>query len=158
MIGTEKEYRAEFHGFRFKGYIDRIDSLAPGQVRVSDYKTGKVTDDDIFIDDGNALEVAAAVFGDDNSRRPKIALQFFIYDMLLRKNGFGDDILNSVYQTSRLFSEKIRPVPLSVKFYEAMESGLAGLLDEISDKGIPFRRTDSADICSYCDFKKICGR
>ena len=158
VIGTEKEYRAEFHGFRFKGYIDRIDSLAPGQVRVSDYKTGKVTDDDIFIDDGNALEVAAAVFGADNSRRPKIALQFFIYDMLLRKNGFGDDILNSVYQTSRLFSEKIRPVPLSVKFYEAMESGLAGLLDEISDKGIPFRRTDSADICSYCDFKKICGR
>lgn len=158
VIGMEKEYSAEFHGFRFKGYIDRIDSLAPGQVRVNDYKTGKVMDNDIFIDDGNAEEVAAAVFGDDNAGRPKIALQFFVYDMLLRKNGFREKILNSVYRTSGLFSGGIEVRPLNEKFYGAMEAGLSDLLDELADIDVPFRRTEDTGMCEYCDFKKICGR
>ena len=125
---------------------------------MNDYKTGKVMDNDIFIDDGNAEEVAAAVFGDDNAGRPKIALQFFVYDMLLRKNGFREKILNSVYRTSGLFSGGIEVRPLNEKFYGAMEAGLSDLLDELADIDVPFRRTEDTGMCEYCDFKKICGR
>ena len=158
IIGTEKRYSADFAGFRFTGYVDRIDSLGDGQVRVCDYKTGKVSDDDIFIDEGNAEEVADAVFGEDNSARPKIALQFFIYDMLLRRNGFTGPVCNSVYQTSRIFREPVEVVPLDGKFYSMMEERLARLLDEIADTDVPFRRTDDPKTCSYCDFRKICGK
>ena len=102
--------------------------------------------------------MADAVFGEDNSARPKIALQFFIYDMLLRRNGFTGPVCNSVYQTSRIFREPVEVVPLDGKFYSMMEARLAGLLDEIADTDVPFRRADDPKTCSYCDFRKICGK
>ena len=158
VIGTEQIYMTDYRGFHFKGYLDRVDSFSPGQIRVCDYKTGKVSDDDIVIDDGNADRIADAVFGDDNARRPKIALQFFIYDLLLRENGVRAEILNSVYQTSGLFREKVKAVPVSGRFYSLMEERLASLLDELADTAVPFRRTEDAGMCEYCDFRKICGR
>ena len=158
VIGTEQIYMTDYRGFHFKGYLDRVDSFSPGQIRVCDYKTGKVSDDDIVIDDGNADRIADAVFGDDNARRPKIALQFFIYDLLLKENGVRAEILNSVYQTSGLFREKVKAVPVSGRFYSLMEERLASLLDELADTAVPFRRTEDAGMCEYCDFRKICGR
>ena len=158
IIGTEKEFTAEFAGFCFKGYVDRIDSCAPGTLRVNDYKTGKVSDDDMFINDTNALKIADAVFGDDNSARPKIALQFFIYDMLLKKNGFDAQIYNSIYQTSRIFKEPVQAVPLCEDFYSLMEERLEALLAELDNPDVPFSRTGDMRTCEYCDFRKICGR
>lgn len=158
IIGTEKEFTAEFAGFSFKGYMDRIDSCAPGTLRVNDYKTGKVSDDDMFINDTNALKIADAVFGDDNSARPKIALQFFIYDMLLKKNGFDAQIYNSIYQTSRIFKEPVQAVPLCEDFYSLMEERLEALLAELDNPDVPFNRTGDMRTCEYCDFRKICGR
>ena len=35
---------------------------------------------------------------------------------------------------------------------------LEALLKEITDPGVPFRRTDCAGACTYCDFRMICGR
>lgn len=158
MVGTEKEFRADFHGFHFRGFVDRIDRLSSGKTRVSDYKTGKVDDADILIDDGNADAVAEAVFGKDDAKRPKIALQFFIYDLLLKENGFEGEIFNSVYQTGRIFKEEVPVIPVSGRFYAEMQDRLKGLLDEMADISIPFRRTENTEVCSYCDFRKICGR
>ena len=158
VTGLEKKYFMEFSGFRFKGYLDRVDSFSPGQLRVCDYKTGKVSDNDIFIDENNAEEIADAVFAGDNSKRPKIALQFFIYDMLLRENGVKDCILNSVYQTSRIFKEPVEAIPLSEKFYSLMKDRLKSLLEELDNPEIPFRRTEDTAVCAYCDYRKICGR
>ena len=75
-----------------------------------------------------------------------------------KENGVRAEILNSVYQTSGLFREKVKAVPVSGRFYSLMEERLASLLDELADTAVPFRRTEDAGMCEYCDFRKICGR
>ncbi len=160
ILGREIKVRGEFHGLSFKGYIDRLDSFAPDQARVVDYKTGKVLDDDVDIHDGNAEAIADSIFAKDVKDRPKIALQFFIYDLLLqnREEVRGRRICNCVYSTSKLFREPPVTVPLNGKFFEAVSERLRVLIDEMCDPQTGFRRTEDEKVCTYCDFKTICGR
>lgn len=160
IYGREKELRCTFHGFRFKGVIDRLDSFDGKGMRVVDYKTGKVLDDDVDIHDGNAESIADSIFAPDVKERPKIALQFFIYDMLLKERGVtcGRDVYNCVYSTSRLFKEVPESVPMNASFYGFMSERLESLLDEMCDVTVGFRRTEDRSVCEYCDFRNICGR
>lgn len=160
ILGRELKVNGEFHGQRFKGFIDRLDSFSDDQARVVDYKTGKVLEDDWNIHDGNAEAIAETIFAPDVKDRPKIALQFFIYDMLLqgRPEAEGRNIWNCVYSTSSLFKEAPKTVPLNHTFHKAVSGRLASLLDEMYDLSLPFRRTEDAKVCEFCDFKNICGR
>lgn len=165
MLGSEVKVRGEFCGHRFKGFIDRLDSFHDGEVRVVDYKTGKVLEDDENITDDNAEEIAEKIFAGDSRNRPKIALQFFIYDMLLqsRPQVAGVDmskagIANCVYSTAHLFKAPPVTVPMNRKFYEAVSVRLEKLLEEMCDVNVPFSRTGDEKDCSFCDFKMICGR
>ena len=159
VLGLELERFLDYDGFRFKGYIDRMDSFRPGEVRVVDYKTGKVEDNDINIFDDNAADVVAAVFGPDNSKRPKIALQMFLYDLFAEKDiKEGAVISNSVYSPAKLFVSPVQSIPASPVFTSLMKERLSGMLREISDTSVPFSRTEDAKTCSHCDFKTICGR
>lgn len=159
VLGLELERFWEYDGFRFKGYIDRMDSFRPGEIRVVDYKTGKVTDEDINIDDANAGKVVEKLFGPSNFNRPKIALQLFLYDMFVEKDvADGGTISNSVYSPAKLFVDPVQTVPASPVFASLMKERLSDLLREISDPAVPFSRTEDRDTCSFCDFKTICGR
>ena len=160
IIGLERPFYGEFHGQKFTGFIDRIDSFADGQVRVVDYKTGKVLQDDEDIHDGNAEDIAGKIFAPDVVDRPKIAFQFYVYDLLLRNSDLvkGRCISNSVYSTAHLFKEAPKTVPMNEVFFNSVSERLKSLLDEIRDPEVPFRRTEDEKICSYCDFKTICGR
>lgn len=160
ILGREVKVQGGFHGQRLKGFIDRLDSFRPGQVRIVDYKTGKVLDDDEKIHDGNAVAVADKIFAKDIKDRPKIALQFHIYDLLVqsRPEVQGRDIFNCVYSMSGLFKEPPLTVPRNEVFFNAVSERLERLLDEMYDIGVPFRRTEDQDVCKYCDFKTICGR
>ena len=159
MLGLEKECFWTYDGFNFKGYIDRLDSLIPGTVRIVDYKTGKVEDDDINVFDHNASKVVDKLFGNDNSKRPKIALQLFLYDMFAgQETGPGTVLSNSVYAPARLFVTQVQDVPASDGFISLMKERLSDLLCEIADPEVPFSMTDDTKTCSMCDFKTICGR
>ena len=159
VLGLELPKFWEYDGFRFIGYIDRMDSFRPDEVRVVDYKTGKVEDADINISDENAGIVVDKLFGESNSGRPKIALQLFLYDMFVESDiRTGISLVNSIYSPSRLFVSKVESVPSSPKFISLMKERLSGLLAEISDLDVPFRRTEDVSTCEYCDFKNICGR
>ena len=129
-------------------------------MRVVDYKTGKVSDQDILIDDGNAQQVVDALFGPDNSRRPKIALQLYLYDEFIDRDfrAEGSALENCIYQTTDLFVQKPRSVPESPEFRRLMKERVALLLDELRDKDVPWNRTSDTKTCDYCDFKTICGR
>lgn len=160
IFGLEQPRHLKIGGFRFVGFIDRLDSIVPGEVRVVDYKTGKVTDEDFLITEENADAVVEKLFGPDNGKRPKIALQLYLYDRFVAKDPEvkGCRIVNSIYQTSRLFVREIETVALNGRFLSLMAERLDGLLAEIADLSVPFRRTDDAKTCQWCDFKNICGR
>ena len=160
ILGLERRMGWKFRGFSFTGSADRIDSFGDGTARIVDYKTGKVVAEEIDIDDEGALGIVDKLFGPVNRNRPKIALQLFLYDMYAggEPDLAGREISNVIYATQQLFTGEIREVSQSPVFVEAVEERLAGLLDEIVDPGVPFRRTDESDTCKTCDFKMICGR
>ena len=160
MHGMENRVTRTMFGQKFKGYIDRLDSVKDGEIRVVDYKTGKVLENDENINDDNAVDIAGMIFDPACKERPKIALQFFIYDMLIQSDSRieGMAIANSVYSTANLFKDIPQTYSLCRKFYDVMMEHLEKLLEEIYDLEVHFRRTDDEKVCSYCDFKMICGR
>lgn len=160
ILGREIKVTGELHGQRFKGFIDRLDSFRPGQARIVDYKTGRVLDEDENIHDGNAVAIADKIFAPDVKDRPKIALQFFIYDMLVRHRpeARGMELSNCVYSTARLFRNPPVSVPCNAFFCDAVSERLEAMLGEMYDLDVPFRRTDDRNVCAYCDFRTICGR
>ena len=160
ILGSEVRVADRFCGQRFKGFVDRLDSFHPGQIRVVDYKTGRVLEDDQNINDGNAEMIANKIFAKDEKERPKIALQFYMYDLLLegRSECAGKQMFNCVYSTSNLFNEAPKTYPKNECFFNAVSQRLEALLGEMYDVNIPFRRTSNEDVCEYCEFKMICGR
>ena len=160
VLGREVKVTGEFMGQKFKGFIDRLDSFHPGQVRVVDYKTGKVLEDDEKITDDNAEAIARDIFAQDIKERPKIALQFYIYDLLLQDHHLakGRQMFNCVYSTARLFKEPPLTVPRNSVFFDAVSVRLRETLEEMYSLEVPFRRTLDGKVCEYCDFKMICGR
>ena len=160
LLGLELGSKWEFDGFTFFGYIDRMDSFADGTVRIVDYKTGRVEDKDVRIDDGNADEVTELLFGEDNRKRPKIALQLFLYDMFAQQmeTTAGKRIFNCIYPAVKLFTEGEKTAEMNGRFCGLVQERLHGLLAEMADPDLPIRRTGDRKTCEYCDFKVICGR
>ena len=160
LHGTELKVEGVIDGFPFIGFVDRLDSFDPSEVRIVDYKTGAVTDNDFLIDGDNAEKVVEALFGSVNKDRPKIALQLYLYDRFVSGLDVarGRKLVNSIYQTSRLFVNEVQNVSLNEKFCKLMEERLSALLAELADTDVPWSRTQDVKTCGYCDFKTICGR
>lgn len=158
ILKLEKKETDVIGGLKFIGIMDRVDSFEDGVIRVVDYKTGSVKDSDIQIDDENAYEVAEAAFGEDNDKRPKIAIQLYLYDVLIRKAHKTEAIENVIYQTTSLFSEGIKSAPMNDTFVKEMGTRLEECLKGLLDIDKPWTKTAHAKTCSYCDFKDICGR
>lgn len=171
IIGLEMEWHWTFAGFRFNGFIDRMDSIHPGTVRIVDYKTGRhFEDNEVNINDDNAEQVAEGLFGQDVKDRPGIAFQMYLYDRFAREGNAGHgenplkrsgpipDVENVIYHIPSLFISGPVASRECVRFDEIVSEKLSGLMSEISDPDTGFRRTSETSVCSYCDFRKICGR
>lgn len=162
ILGVEQVFEKTIGGFHFKGRFDRVDSVNPAVVRVVDYKTGQVQDNDILITDENAAKVVAAIFNpSDSSKRPLTALQMYVYDRLIEGHPIlrGRPVCNAVYQPARLHTHAVETVAASPVFLSMMEERVQGLLDEMVDRSVPFRRNGNADTtCKTCSFKTLCGR
>ncbi len=162
IIGLEQQRFWNFDGHKFVGYIDRMDSFTPDEVRIVDYKTGKVDNAEVCIDESNAEKVATDLFSPDTaySKRPKIALQLFLYDMYVAddKAVAGKKVRNVLYPVPKLFSEDILTSPECADFNKIVSGKLKDLFAEMMDPEVSFRRTDDVKCCEVCDFRKICGR
>lgn len=150
--------------FKFYGIMDRVDKIPGIGVRLVDYKSGKYDNPATLKidDDEQAAGVVEAIFhGDVKSRKAaKAALQFYIYDRMMEKDGMCSlkDIHNSMYASSKMFGSIPEVNDLNAKFAQLMGEELNALLTRIADINEPFSRTAEADACTYCDFKMICGR
>lgn len=163
MIGLEKKIFVEMYGVRFFGVVDRIDSIVPGTVRMVDYKTGNDSPSVIAVTDDMAEGTVAKIFDAEYGVRKenKAALQFHIYDRMAQKAGLvsgAGQICNSLYATSDLFRNVPAVFPMSGKFSELMDERVQGIIDEIRDRNVSFRKTQETEACAYCDFRMICGR
>ena len=67
-------------------------------------------------------------------------------------------MVNSIYSVSRLFTEPLQDRPANAEFARLTRERLKGLLAEMTDISVPFRRTEERKTCGNCDFKTICGR
>jgi len=160
VLGLELRKDMKICGYNFTGVIDRLDSFGGKEVRVVDYKTGSVTEKDILINDVNAESIVGAIFDPDSSKRPKIALQMYIYDKFMEGDPAvsGKTLVNAIYQPGRLFSGEEYKADTCSKFIDLMDKRLARTLEEMADPSVPLRRVKEGPACKFCDFKKICGR
>lgn len=160
IYGLEVPLNITLSGQKLKGLVDRVDAVREGEIRVVDYKTGKVIQDDYEINDETFQRVAENIFAPDVAERPGIAFQFYIYDLLLRKEGYdaGRQMKNSIYSMTMIFKEEPKTRELHEGFYAMMTRSLEELLTQMYDIQVPFRRTQEQSSCAYCDFKNICGK
>lgn len=162
IIGLEREIAADLYGCRFFGIMDRVDSLIPGTARLVDYKSGADSQKVLAVTDESAESMVFKIFDDSYSQKKdcKAALQFHIYDRMLRESGMIKDmpLFNSLYSTSELFKGVPVVFPENGKFARLMDERLERLLAELKDRNTPFERTSDRKACEYCDFKMICGR
>jgi len=135
VFETEYKKFGTVRGFKFIGIIDRLDSFSPSEIRVVDYKTGRLDDE-------------------------KVNLQLYIYDLLLEGDRYaaGKKVVNSVYHMMSLFSSPVSNYVQDPEKRKEMEETVDGILSELSDPLVPFRRVTDEKKCEYCDFKTICGR
>ena len=161
IIGLEEEKTWNFEGHAFRGFIDRIDCFGDGAVRVVDYKTGQVKDDEMNgIPEAKVESAVDDLFSPETkyANRRKILFQLFVYDKFMEADFGGRRVQNVIYPVQKLFSTGIREVMKNDSFNSMAEERLRKLFAELDDIGTDFRRTDDRTTCSYCDFRKICGR
>ncbi len=145
VAGTEKKVTLPIGGYNFKGYIDRLDRLSTGRLRVVDYKTGRVAAEDLDFD--------------DKGNMPQIGLQLWLYKRMLAPRVPGKEIDGAIYQPAALIGGGgIYLTELDAAFCDRMQAALDNVLAEISDLSEPWQRTTDYKRCEYCDFRAICGR
>ena len=139
IIGLEKHLYGTFAGFKIHGYIDRLDSYRDGEIRIVDYKTGKV---------------------DEEKESAKIGLQLFVYDILCHEvpELDGKQFVNSIYSIRHMYGEGLPDRKEDPENTKQMKAQLEAMLSDIVNPDIPWNRTEDKKICSYCNFKDICGR
>ncbi len=162
IIGLEKKVCADICGCRFFGVMDRIDSIVPGTVRLVDYKSGSDSQGVLAVTDDTAEDMVAKIFDEPYPYRRdfKAALQFHIYDRMMKESGIAGDgrLFNSLYSTAEIFRNPPAMFPECERFSRLMDERLERLLAELKDRNVPFERTKEVDACRFCDFKMICGR
>jgi CRISPR/Cas system-associated exonuclease Cas4 (RecB family) len=135
-----------------KGFLDRVERTETGDLRIIDYKTGKVEPNDLKLNDKtNETDQLA-----DGKKEKLFQLLFYAYLYRLHSG-------NSAYPRLGIYSLRMlssyglieTDLPGGIDFFEDY---LTDLIAEIFDPSVSFSQTEDDRICSYCDFKDICNR
>ncbi len=158
---------------RIAGKIDRIEQYN-NQIRIVDYKTGKVE-----LNDRTPGDLHEKLLNNPKSDKMR---QLWLYRYLALKNirDYGGlprnrDIAD-VYETNGMAVEagfysfrdldggfKTNPVRFGAddspaQYIQDSEELLRQFVHRLLDPAEPFRKTRQLDECQYCDYKGICGR
>lgn len=158
------------------GKIDRIELSDDGTLYVMDYKTGSV-------DTGSKQKFADPNQAEEVMRHdPDIKIgyvrqlwlyEYLMYRKMLNENGlllrgdtyeFGNYRVKSGFYSFRDPKNLVlNPLDLSegfdaVTFMAKSERIITDILNDLLDTDQPFRKTDDLKLCTFCDFKGICGR
>ncbi|GAB4015968.1 PD-(D/E)XK nuclease family protein [Spirosoma koreense] len=158
---------------RIAGKIDRIEKYGD-QIRIVDYKTGKVD-----LSDKTPKDLPEKLLSDGREDKMR---QLWLYRYLTLKNirDYGglprDKAKQDIFPAQGLPVEagfysfrdisggfKTNPVRFGdnddpAQYIHDSEVLLRQLVRQILDPNQPFTKTDQLETCQYCDFKGICGR
>ena len=160
ILGLELPASCVIGGYRFKGFIDRLDSFSDDEVRVLDYKTGsKGTEADVE-NPAKAAGAVDSIFNPDSAKKPLNALQLYIYDRFVSDmpEYAGRTVKCAICNVNAIYREEVKDWSMCDEFRVACGEALVRTLDEICDTERPFRRTGNPELCRNCNFKTICGR
>lgn len=154
VIALEKKLTGTIHGHKIIGYIDRIDIIEEGKVRIVDYKTGS--------DKPKVLspQTKAEDLFKSKAHENKAALQFFIYDRLVQQSGRFRDVEyeNTMYAMSDIFRREAPDFPVSESFCSEVEERLGVTFSEMENPENGFVRTKNSQTCKWCDYRVLCGK
>jgi ATP-dependent helicase/nuclease subunit B len=136
------------------GKADRIDRCG-GVVRIIDYKTGAVKDNEL-----KPSSLAEVVADPSNAK----LLQLLYYRMLWNESFPNDAVMPGIIPLKKP-SEGIQTVNTSQLSDEErdlphvqLKQMFTGLVEELFNPEIPFIQTDDIARCNYCSFKGVCSR
>ena len=151
-VEMEKELEYQGHKVKLHGFADRIDKVN-NEIRVIDYKTGKVSQYDVRISDkvGRITEMAEK------------SIQLMIYKYLYMQQHPDEVIRPGIigFQNFKhgVFNLEISEAhDLSHSFKDTCDRYFEDFLAELFNKDIPFAQTDDVKACGFCDFRNICKR
>ena len=159
IIDTEieltKEVEYQGHKVLLHGFADRIDKVNE-EIRVIDYKTGKV----------NPYDVKIGIKNDKITSMAEKSIQLLMYKYLYLHNHpevkpelIQPGIVGFQKLSHGLYNLEINELhDLSSSFEATCDKYFNGFLEEIFNKDIPFTQTEEVKNCSFCDFKSICKR
>ncbi len=126
---------------KLKGKIDRID-LLNGQLRIIDYKTGKV-------DDGKLNIKSSDKFFEN--KEYKIALQLMVYRLLAQKNYPEFEAIPAVISFKEISKEpSILKGEINSEVLQQFEENLHAFLVELIQPDLTFEHNQSSNYCKYC--------
>ncbi len=140
---------------KLKGFVDRIDS-DENQIRIIDYKTGKVEAKNLKVSDSEMLLTENTL---------SKSLQLLVYSLLFFKENpeyrqaFLAGIFSLRNQMKGFMSLNFEgKETLTSEDLDKFEKILIELFKEIFDKNIEFKQDDKIENCIYCAYKELCGR
>lgn len=134
------------------GKSDRID-VADNILRIIDYKSGHTDPKELALTDDNLDKVSDKWF--------QVMLYAWLFNQDKDRRALPQDMLSGIYPLGSLKSDFL-PVSfngeevLSQAAYDAYESILRTLLEELFNPQIPFEPTTHESNCLYCPFKELC--
>ena len=159
IVDTEKELNKDIdiqgHKVMLHGFADRIDKVGD-EIRIIDYKTGKVTPYDVKIND--------KVVGITSMAEKSIQLLMYKYLYLHEHHDIKPDLIQpGIIGLQKLshgvFNLEINELhELNNNFEVTCDKYFNEFLEELFNKDIPFTQTEEVKNCSFCDFKNICKR
>ncbi len=130
VLLTEIEKKITYQGFKFIGYIDRVD-IKDNKLYVLDYKTGTI----------------AQTTKKQLNKTTDFQLQF--YYLLMSKDGDIGDVGFYDLNSARIVHDN---------FFEEKLNLLDEHLKSLSNIEQNFNLTETIKNCQYCPYKKICNR
>jgi hypothetical protein len=180
VLGLEKYVSATFTTVvngkpievKVSGKVDRIDRVG-AQIRVIDYKTGKVEGRDLDIK-AETLEETLLHDGKADKVRQLWLYKYIIAKNIIVEKGFRLDnrvvegthqVVSGIYSFRNIGEGLLQnrlvftPGDESPEAFVAQsEQYLGQLVAELLDPAKPFEKTTNLEVCAWCAYKGICGR
>ena len=136
-----------------EGIADRID-LVDGQMRIADYKSGRVKSDELAVADPTP----------DPNLVPDKWFQVMTYAWLYcRKHHYTGNFTAGIFPLGTLSSGFMpasweKNAAFDASHIDRFEELLTSLLSEIMDPTTPFIAKPDKDRCAYCPYARICDK